>query len=173
MSSPWGYSYVRCKSNQTVNYDSFNGDIEFQIPNHESEEYINPLACYVSVKLRIVQTDEAGVGAGGQTNGLLAPIINTGTRAAPTLLSIPYINPNPVANLFTAVSCDVAGNNVSLNQNIAPLNTLYRTLYESRVEQDTVNSTNAIVPMKLLDTDTTANRSSNMTDYFSQVILIL
>ena len=157
---PWGYSLSRVKSNQTVNYDSFNGDIEFNIQNDEAEEWISTKNSFMTVKLRIVQTDEGG------NSGLLQPIINTGTRAAPTAVSIPFLNANPVANLFTAVSCDVKGNNVSLNQNIAPVNTLYRTLYESKSEQDTINSTNAVKPMKLLDSDTTRNKGTVLTDYF-------
>jgi hypothetical protein len=95
---PWGYSLSRVKSNQTINYDSFNGDIEFNIANDDAEEWISTKNSFMTVKLRIVQTNELGA------NGLLQPIINTGTRVAPTAVSIPYINNNPVANLFLIVN---------------------------------------------------------------------
>ena len=56
------------------------------------------------------------------------------------------------------VSCDIAGENITYQQNIAPINTLYRTLYESRQEQPTINSTNKLVPMSLLDADCQPNK---------------
>ena len=58
---PWGYSICRVKSNQTVNYDSFNGDIEFNIQNNEAQEWISTKNSFIAVTLRVVQTDETGV----------------------------------------------------------------------------------------------------------------
>jgi len=160
-SQPWGYGFNRVKSTGTVNYDSFNGDIEFNINASESERWISPKNSYLSIKLRIIQTDETG------TAGLLAPIVNTGvSKAAATLVSVPYIAPNPAAALFSAVSCNIGEENISNNQNIAQSNTLYRSLYESKLEQDTVNSTNPIKYMSLADTDITANKSAVLSEYF-------
>ena len=119
-SQPWGYGFNRVKSTGTVNYDSFNGDIEFNINASESERWISPKNSYLSIKLRIIQTDETG------TAGLLAPIVNTGvSKAAATLVSVPNIAPNPAAALFSAVSCNIGEENISNNQNIAQTNTLY------------------------------------------------
>ena len=120
------YKHVRIKSTGTVNYDSFNGDIEFNVnaSESESERWISPKNSYLSIKLRIIQTDETG------TAGLLAPIVNTGvSKAAAKLVSIPYIAPNPAAALFSAVSWNIGEENISYNQNIAQSNTLYRSLY--------------------------------------------
>ena len=53
-------------------------------------------------------TDEAG------NNGTLQPIVNTGTRLAPTKVSIPYISSNPAGCLFSAVASEF---NVSFKKN--------------------------------------------------------
>jgi len=109
-----------------------------------------------------VQTDEAGL------TGFLGPFVNTGAnKAGATLVSIPYISPNPGACLFQAVSCDIGEENISNTQNIAQTNTLYRSLYESKTEQDTVNATNPIRYITLYDTDINANKASILSEYFS------
>ena len=159
---PWGYEYYRVKSNSSVNYDSFNGDIEYKMNASESEKWISGKNCYISIRLRINQTDETG------TVGRLSPIVNTGVyKAASTLVSIPYIASNPGACLFSSVTCDIGGQTFSLNQKIAQVNTLYRILYESKSEQDTVNSANPIKLMTSQDADITANKSCVLTDYFT------
>ena len=108
MTDVWGFDYMRVRSNSDVKYDNFNGDIEFVVNNNESERYINPKNSYLSLRLRIVQTDETGVA------GNLAPIVNKGaTKAAATLMSIPYINPNPAASLFTGVSFNLGEEMIS------------------------------------------------------------
>ena len=161
-SEPWGYDYMRVRSNGDVKYDNFNGDIEFVVNNNESERWINPKNSYLSLRLRIVQTDETGVA------GCLAPIVNTGaSKVEGTLMSIPYINSNPAAAIFTAASFNIGEETISNNQNIAPCNTLYRMLYESRQEQDTVNSTNPIKVMSMNDANTTANKACILSDYFT------
>lgn len=79
----------------------------------------------MTVKLRVAQFDEVGAVLS------LPPIVNAGaSKAAATLVSIPYIAPNPAACLFSAVSCDIGGQHIS-----GQVNTIYRTLYESRLEQ--------------------------------------
>ena len=159
---PWGFDYYRVKSNSSVNYDSFNGDIEFKMNSSESEKWMSGKNCYTSIRLRVCQTDETGV------VGRLAPIVNTGvSKAGATLVSIPYIAPNPGACLFSSVSCDIGGQTISLNQNIAQVNTIYRMLYESESEQKTVNSTNPIKLMSLQDADITANKACVLTNHFT------
>ena len=116
--------------------------------------------CYNSIRLRVNQTDAAG------TIGRLSPIVNTGvSKAAATYVSIPYINPNPGACLFSPVSCGIGGQRFSLNQNIAYVNTIYRELYESENEQRSVNSTNPINVMSLQDTD--INKTTILSDSFT------
>ena len=161
----FGVDYCRVRPNGNVSYDSFNGDIEFNVNNSESERWISPKNSYLSIRLRIVHADETGAA------GLLAPIVNTDdgthTKAHAALVSIPYISPNPAAALFSAVTCNIGEETTSNNQNISQCNTLYRTLYESRLEQDTVNFTNPIKCMSIYDTDVTANKSSSLGEYFS------
>ena len=158
----WGYDYVRVRATGNVSYDSFNGDIEFNVNNNESERWISPKNSYLSIKLRIIQTDETG------TVGLLSPIVNTGvSKAAATLLSIPFISSNPAACLFTSVNNSIGDESISNNQNIAQCNTLYRTLYESKQEQESVNSTNPIKYMHMVsDSDTTDNKSTILNDVY-------
>ena len=162
MTEPFGYGYTRIRSNGSVKYDDFNGDIEFVCNNSESDRWISPKNSYISLRLRIVQTTKAGVA------GCLSPIVNEGiSEAAATIVSIPYINPNPAAAIFTAASFNIGEETISNNQNIAPCNTVYRSLYESRQEQDTINSTNPIKVMSMNDADTTANKTCILSDYFT------
>ena len=161
-SVPCGFDYVRVKSNNTINYDSFSGDIEFNVHASESEKWISTKNSYLSIRLRIIQTDETA------TVGNLAPIVNTGlSKENATLVSIPYLSPNVASCLFTAVNFDIDKETISNNQNIAPCNTIYRTLYESKQEQDTVNSTNPINYMSILDAGTAPNKNAILSDYFT------
>ena len=139
MSTPYGYDFSRVRSSGPVNYENFNGDIEFVCNNNESERWISPKNSYMSIRLRIVQTVSAG------TCGCLQPVVNVGaSKALATAVSIPFINPNPAANLFQAVNFNIGEESISNNQNLAPCNTLYRTLYESKSEQDKQHQPNKI-----------------------------
>ena len=160
-SEPWGYDYMRVRSNTFLSYTGFNGDIEFNVNASESERWISTKHSYLSARLRIVMTNEAGVA------GALQPIVNAGTRLVPTTICIPNISPNPAGCLFGAVSTDIKEENVSLNQNIGQCNTLYRTLYESKAENETINASNPIKYMNFADVDITANKGAMLTDYFT------
>ena len=166
-SMPWGYDYARVRANSFRAYESFNGDLEFTLNASESERWISTKNSYLSIRLRISQSDENG------NITQLNPIVNAGAwnngvRTAVGQVSIPYISPNPGACLFSAVSCDVKGETISLNQNIAQVNTLYRSLYESKLENSTVNGTNPINYPNILEVDTTENKTcTNLTDYYS------
>ena len=70
MSTPYGYDFSRVRSSGPVNFDNFNGDIEFVVNNNESERWISPKNSYMSIRLRIVQTDSAG------TCGCLQPVVS-------------------------------------------------------------------------------------------------
>jgi len=90
--------------------------------------------------------------------GTLKPIVNIGTRAAPTTISIPFINSNPMPALFSAISCEIGTQTISMTQNAASINTLYKTLYESANEQSSVNSLCPINPLKIVDVDVVSNK---------------
>ena len=100
----------------------------------------------MSVQLRIIQTRDDGL-----TSFILEPIINTGTRLIPTAISIPFINNNPVVSLFDSLSTSMNDVSFSDIQFLQPSNTLYRIMYESKQEQQTINSTNPITLMNLYD----------------------
>ena len=158
MSVPFGFSYQRVKSNTSIQEGSWYGEYQFDFMS-ESEEWISMKNCYISVLMDVVQCNEGGYDTTNAYKNVLQPIVNAGgTRPTATDISIPYVNQNPLVNLFQVISCDIAGENITYQQNIAPINTLYRTLYESRQEQPTINSTNKLVPMSLLDADCQPNK---------------
>ena len=82
MSYPYGYEVTKVKYNQTLNYDNFTGDISFSFTT-EAEKWM-------SIQLRITMTDDLG------NIGTLKPIINIGTREAPSashsLIQILYLH---------------------------------------------------------------------------------
>ena len=161
MSYPFGYEVTKVKSNQTLNYDNFTGDISFSF-TPEAEKWISPKNTFITIQLRITMTDDLG------NIGTLKPIINIGTRAAPTVVSIPFINSNPVPALFSAISCEIGNQLISMTQNVASVNTLYKTLYESANEQSSVNSLCPINPLKIVDVDVVSNKpgAAILTDYY-------
>ena len=141
---PLGFSAQRIKSTQPVVIGNFNSEYVFDMMS-ESDEYISIKNSYMSVNMQIFQVSETGQ----QTDERLQPIINAGSRSAPSNVSIPYINPNPIANLWQTVTADIAGQTVCNIQNVAPVNTLYRMLFESKQEQETINSTNKLAVMSI------------------------
>ena len=67
---PWSFDYVRCRSNGSVNYDSFNGDFEFHLNSSESERWISTKNSYLAIRVRIIQSDETGtISTGWQSEG--------------------------------------------------------------------------------------------------------
>ena len=145
---PLGFSAQRIKSTQPVILGNFNSEYVFDMMS-ESDEYVSIKNSYMSVNMQIFQVSENNA----QVDQRLQPIVNQGTRATPTSLAIPYINPNPIANLWQTITADIAGQTICNIQNVAPVNTLYRMLYESRSEQATINSTNKLAVMSLKEQD--------------------
>ena len=137
MSYPYGYEITKVRSSQTFSYGGFNGDLTFTF-TPEAEKWISPKNSFITVQLRITMTDESATG--NTYISTLKPIITGGTRAAATAVGIPYINNNPIPCLFKAISCKIGNQLISMNQNIASVNTLYKTLYESSNEENSVNS---------------------------------
>ena len=86
----------------------------------------------------------------------LEPIINGGTRVTPTIIPVPYLCNNPAGALFQNMTCYVKGEQISNFHYAQPATTLYRMLYETKEEQKTVNSTNAINPVSHDDIDISA-----------------
>jgi len=116
---------------------------------------------YISVQVQIIQTREGYASNNGNigpnTTGTytLEPIVNLGSRLVPTAVSVPYLTQAPGLALFQNVTCNIKGQTITNFQNAQSVNALYKMLYESQLEQKTVNSTNAINPLDTKDVDTT------------------
>ena len=158
MSNLYGNDFFEISPSPAISTSAnFNNDIKFNIEQPTSA-YISGKNSYISIGLQIVMTREDG------TSHTLEPIINTGTRAIPTAISIPYLTQNPCAALFQNISCNVNNNDLTNFQQAPQTNTLYRMLYESDSENKTCNSTNSIIPMTTDDTDTTLGAICNDAD---------
>ena len=133
---PQGYEYMICKSSQAVQWSgNFTGQIPFvfKVP---TGKWIKPRECYMAVKLRIDQLD----GAGNHTP--LKPISDGNGN----ITCYPYISKNPISTLFTTAKCLVNDKLVSNMNELPATNTLFKTIYDTRSMQDTIESTNPIIP---------------------------
>ena len=135
---------------------NFSGDITFPINQPWNNTYVVGKQSYISAQLNIVLTREDG------TQHPLEPIVNASTtplvpnintRATPGAISIPYLCNAPASALFQNMTCYVKWEQISNFQYAQSTTTLYRMLYETKEEQNTVYSTNAINPVSLDDTD--------------------
>ena len=118
MTSVYGYDFLEISTTPNISSSSnFNNDIKVSIEQPVSA-YISGKNTYAEVTVQIVMTRE------DSTVHPLEPIINSGTRALPTAISIPYICPNPCAALFQNISCTI-NNNESSNYQQAAQTKLY------------------------------------------------
>ena len=58
MCDPCSYEVTKVKSNQTLSYDNFNGEIIFAFVN-EAENWISHTNTFLTVQLRVAMTDES------------------------------------------------------------------------------------------------------------------
>ena len=126
---------------QAVNFGGNN--IKFTIDQSENDCYIGK-NCYGSIALQITQLDGSGL------PHPLCPFQNAGGS-----LSVPYLNNNPAMCLFETIRTLLRGQEVASYNYAGSVNTIYRTMFESKPEQDSVYSTNAINPLSLKDCVTT------------------
>ena len=122
--SPKGFAFKEYFSNSTMNGQGMPTEISFKIPQNA-----DPLIGknhYMSIRADIQQIDECG------NSTRLQPIINAGTRAAPTSLSFPYIASNPMMALFNSGLCMAGSTTITNLQDMQLTNTVYRALYESK-----------------------------------------
>ena len=145
--SPKGYGFDEIYSSPQLTGTRLPTEITFNIPQ-SPDKWIVGKNSYISIRLNITQTNEAGV------QGNLSPIVNTGTRAVPTAISIPFLSVNPAISFFNNASCYVDSNQISQISELQQTNTLYRMLFESKSEQTYVNSQNSIVPPNIDDVKT-------------------
>jgi hypothetical protein len=146
--SPKGLGFDEILSSPQLTGAPLPTEITFTIPQ-SADKWIVGKNSYIAIRLNITQTDEAGV------QGPLRPIINAGTRAAPTTISIPYLSVNPAICFFNNASCYVDSNQISQISELQQTNTLYRLLFESKSDQNYVNSQNGINLPNIDDIGTT------------------
>ena len=159
--SPKGYGFDEIYSNPQLSGGTIPTELTFTISQSPDKAIIGK-NCFFQMRVSIIQTNETGNTA---QNGPLSPIINTGTRALPTSISIPYLSQNPGICFFNNASCSVGTTMISQIQNLQQTNTLYRTLFESKTEQNYVYSQNSIQPLSLDDIDITVTPAGDTNDY--------
>ena len=145
--SPKGCGFDEIYSSPQLTGTRVPTEITFTIPQ-SPDKWIIGKNSYISIRLNITQTNEAGV------QGPLRPIINTGTRAVPTAISVPYMSVNPGICFFNNASCYADSTQISQISELQQCITLYRALFESKSEQNFVNSQNSIVPPNIEDIGT-------------------
>ena len=145
--SPIGYGFDEILSSPQLTGSRLPTEITFPIPQ-TPQKWIIGKNSYISIKLNITMTDEAGV------VGPLRPIVNDGTRIAPTAISIPFLSVNPAICFFNNAICNVDTKQISLIPELQQTNTLYRLLFESTTENKTVNAQNGLTPPNIDDVDT-------------------
>ena len=148
----YGWDLVEINSSPSVSSSTNLGgnNIKFTIEQAEDIVY-NGKNCYLTAQLQIVQVREDG------TMTTLEPNISSGTRATPTGISIPHRTQNPLGSILDTMKLVIGSTDVNNYQYAASASTLYRMLFESKLEQDTVNSTSKIKVMNQDDQDTTVN----------------
>ena len=104
LNAPYGYDMVEIPSNPSVSSSTnFGGaNVKFTIEQPENVCY-NGKQSYGSLQGQIIMTREDG------SYHPLEPIINTGTRLKPTVISVPHLCPNPSAAIFDNIKCNLKG----------------------------------------------------------------
>ena len=139
---PQGYEYVICKSSQAVQWSgNFSGQIPFMFKT-PTGKWCKPRECYLAVKLRVDQWDGTP-GTAGHTP--LKPI----SDANGNFTCYPYLSKNPVSTLFTTAKCLVNDKLISNMNEVPATNTLFKSIYDTRSMQETIESTNPIIPQSL------------------------
>ena len=136
---PSGYEYVVCKSSQSVQWSgNFNGQIPFTF-KMPTNKWCIPRQCYLAVKLRVDQRDAAG------NSTCLKPV----SDANGNFTCYPYISKNPISTLFTTGKILINDKLISNMNELPATNTLFKSIYDTRSMQQTIESTNAIIPQSL------------------------
>ena len=115
--SPKGYGFDEILSSPQLNGSKLPTEVSFSIPQ-TPEKWIIGKNSYISMKLKITMTDENG------NAGPLRPIVNVGTRTAPTNISIPYLSVNPGICFFNNGICNIDSKQISLIPELQQTNTL-------------------------------------------------
>ena len=145
--APYGYEYKQTRSSQAVQWSgNFNSTIPF-IFKTDTNRWVKPRECYLAVKLRIVQTNAA------LDQLTLRPI----SDANGNITCYPYIVKNPLGTLWNQAKCLINDRLISNMNEVSATNTLYKTIYDTRTMQETIESTNPIF-LPIFDNFSTRNK---------------
>ena len=152
-SAVYGWDLVEIPSNPSVSSSTNIGGNNIKFTIEQGEDIVdNGKNCYLTAQLQIVQGREDGV-----TMTPLEPMINTGTPAHTSAISIPHLTQNPLGAILDTMKLGIDTNDVNNYQYAGSASTLFITLFESNLEQETVNFTSTIKFMNQDDQDTTIN----------------
>jgi len=152
--APSGYEYTIVKSPQAVSYSNFTGQIPF-IVKTPSNKWIRPRDCYLAVKVRV---DEF---IGGNHTALATAGNCT-----------PYISKNPVSLLFSTGKVLVNDKLISNMNELPATNTLFKSVFDTRSMQQTIDSTCPIIPQSLAVTRANyATANQNVLNTFNETTL--
>ena len=121
----YGWDMLEVPSNPSVSSSTNIGgnNIKFTIEQGEDIVY-NGKNCYLTVQLQIVQVRE------DLNMTPLEPIINTGTRAHPSAISIPHLTQNPLGAILDTMKLGIDTNDVIIINTLVVL-LLYIEVYLS------------------------------------------
>ncbi|MEI6188358.1 MAG: hypothetical protein WCP46_07705, partial [Alphaproteobacteria bacterium] len=144
-----------CKSSQSVQWSGFSGQISFTFKT-PARKWCRGRECFMAVKPRIIYNDG--------TNQLpMTKITNCGT---------PYIVKNPCSVLFSTGKCLVNDKLISNMNELSATNTLFKTIFDTKAMQDTVESTCPIYPQSIAeDRLTYASKNQVMFDKVNEQTL--
>ena len=128
--APYGYEYKQNRSSQSVQWNGFTGTIPFVFKT-ETNRWVKGRECYLNTKIRIVQTDSLN------TQGTLRAISDN----AGNVICYPYIAKNAISTLFSTAKILVNDKLTSNLNEVAATNTLYKTIFDSKAMQETIEST--------------------------------
>ena len=126
-----GYEYTIVKSPQAISYSNFTGQIPF-IVKSPNRKWIRPRDCYLAVKLRIDQF----------IGGVHSALATAGNCT-------PYLSKNPVSLLFSTGKVLVNDKLISNMNELSATNTLFKSIFDTKSMQQTVDSTSPVIPQSL------------------------
>ena len=101
--SPKGYGFDEIYSSLQLSGSKLPTENSFPIPQSPDKWSVGKNS-YIAIKLNITQTNETGV------QGNLQSIVNTGKRAVPSAISIPFVSNNSGICLLNNATCNADSN---------------------------------------------------------------
>ena len=135
----FGYDYELVPSQQNLSWTAFSNELRFNytVP---SERFVLGRECYIMLKVRIIYTDSTG---------------NSKTLGDLPTANAAYLSKNPVLCFFKSVQLNINDVCITRNiQDIASVNTLWRSCFDSALQITSSESSNMILPQSITQTQT-------------------